>query len=299
MVICRHGRRARRVLRTTVVGFVCLLVLLLLLGVGCTGRVARNGGKRTRVSGIVRIGGASAACPLFRVLAKDFRKTHPSVDVIFLAEGHCSGGYSGPKSGDFDVGLAARKPKPAELKYGVRIEEVCTDAVALAVNRSAGVDGLTPTQLNMIYAGKITNWKSVGGASQNIVVLDRNGDACARTALQKQIGAFKLGVSRKAIPLYYESEMNEVISKTPGAIGYFSFGCAQLEGTRTKILKLAGVAPSADHLRDGSYRCRRPFVVVTRRDAPPQVRELVAYFKGARAAQIMEKYGFAPSSDMR
>lgn len=46
---------------------------------------------------------------------------------------------------------------------------VAIDGVAIAVNPSLNIKGLTVAQFNDIYAGKITNWNQVGGPNLKII----------------------------------------------------------------------------------------------------------------------------------
>ncbi|MEL6458967.1 MAG: PstS family phosphate ABC transporter substrate-binding protein [Cyanobacteria bacterium J06641_2] len=54
---------------------------------------------------------------------------------------------------------------------GFQLEEipVAIDGIAIAVNPSLNIPGLTLNQLKDIYTGKITNWQQVGGENQAIV----------------------------------------------------------------------------------------------------------------------------------
>jgi len=50
---------------------------------------------------------------------------------------------------------------------------VAIDGIAIAVNPTLNIPGLTVTQLKQIYTGKITNWNEVGGSNLAIVAYSR------------------------------------------------------------------------------------------------------------------------------
>ena len=59
------------------------------------------------------------------------------------------------------------------------------DALVFIVNEENPVQSLTQQQLRDIYAGKITNWKEVGGADAEIVAFQRREDSGSQTLFQK------------------------------------------------------------------------------------------------------------------
>ena len=59
------------------------------------------------------------------------------------------------------------------------------DALVFIVNEDNPVQNLTQQQLRDIYAGKITNWKEVGGSDLEIVPFQRRADSGSQTLFQK------------------------------------------------------------------------------------------------------------------
>ena len=53
------------------------------------------------------------------------------------------------------------------------------------MNEDNPVQSLTRQQLRDIYAGKITNWKDVGGEDADIVAFQRREDSGSQTLFQK------------------------------------------------------------------------------------------------------------------
>ena len=62
---------------------------------------------------------------------------------------------------------------------GLTLKEipVAIDGIAIAVNPSLNIRGLTISQLKDIYTGKITNWKEVGGKNLAIIPYSRRKEA--------------------------------------------------------------------------------------------------------------------------
>ena len=55
------------------------------------------------------------------------------------------------------------------------------------------------------------------------------------------------------------------MAQNPDAIGYASL--ASIKDT-VKALSIGGIVPTEDSVKDGSYAIQRPFVLVTKTDAP-------------------------------
>ena len=69
----------------------------------------------------------------------------------------------------------------------VQLEQkpIGVDALVFIVNEDNPVTDLTQQQLRDIYAGKITNWKDVGGQDLDIVAFQRRSDSGSQTLFQK------------------------------------------------------------------------------------------------------------------
>ena len=65
------------------------------------------------------------------------------------------------------------KEELAEADAKLEQKAIGRDALVFIVNESNPVQSLTQQQLRDIYAGRITNWKEVGGDDAKIVVLNR------------------------------------------------------------------------------------------------------------------------------
>lgn len=63
--------------------------------------------------------------------------------------------------------------------------------LSIVVGRSADVDALSLKQLEKIFTGKITNWKEVGGADHEIIVVGREKTEAAFGVLKKHYPFFK------------------------------------------------------------------------------------------------------------
>ncbi|MDR2657352.1 MAG: substrate-binding domain-containing protein [Oscillospiraceae bacterium] len=84
------------------------------------------------------------------------------------------------------------------------------------------------------------------------------------------------------------------VSGDPDAIGYISLG--SLNDT-VKAVKINGVAPSVETVKDGSYTISRPFNIATKDDISPAASEFIAYILSAEGQTVVENSGYIKLDD--
>ena len=77
------------------------------------------------------------------------------------------------------------KQELEEAKVQLESKPIGRDALVFIVNENNPVQSLTQQQLKDIYAGKITNWKEVGGEDLDIVAFQRGEDSGSQTLFKK------------------------------------------------------------------------------------------------------------------
>jgi phosphate transport system substrate-binding protein len=289
-----EGRAMRSRLSTALLTIALLATAV--AGGGCgspagpSSGVSPGGGERFRISG------SGTALPLLRLLTKAYPDT--SVAFIYLPGLHSKGGIQGVVQRDLEIGAVSRNLTDAEKKLGVRETWLSNDGLVVAVHEGVGVSALTSEQVRGIYAGKYKNWREFGRKDpMPIVVLDRNEDESAKIILRKYVlGSEKtLSVTPRAIKLYYEPDMVEGLTSTPGAIGYFSLGYALSEHVPVTRVKLDGVEASVENIENGTYKVVRPLGIVTVPDPDPKIKDFLTWAAGPRAASIMREKGYSPA----
>jgi phosphate transport system substrate-binding protein len=283
--------------RRSIIGLLAtVLAVVSVTGAGCgsqsgsTSVTGNSQGKRFRISG------SGTSLPLLRLLTKAY--PDKSVAFVYLPGLHSKGGIQGVLQKDLEIGTVSRDLTAAEKKLGLRETWLSMDGLVVAVNEGVGIDGLTTEQVRGIYSGKYTDWQQVGRKDpMPIVVLDRNEDESAKIILRKYVlgGEKVTAVTPKAIKLYYEPDMVEGLTSTPGAIGYFSLGYALSERVPVKLLKLDGVVASVENIENGTYKVIRPLGIVTLADPDPKIKELLTWATGPEAAAIMKEKGYSPA----
>ena len=167
-------------------------------------------------------------------------------------------GIQAVQSGTCDIGLSSRNLKDEEIQAGLQGTVLAYDGIAVIVNPENPVTDLNTQTIAKIFTGEITNWSEVGGNDAEIVLIGREANSGTRSGFEELVGVEDLCQYRQEATS--TGDVITAVAGNPGAIGYASV--ASVKDT-VKALKVDGVAPSEQTVKDGSYTIQRPFVLVT------------------------------------
>ena len=216
-----------------------------------------DGGDTESLSGVVNTDGSTSMADVMAVLEETFEEVNPDVNVNYSGTGS-GAGIEAVLAGTVDIGLSSRALKDEEKAEGAVENIVALDGVAVVVNPANGVDDLSVEQIAQIFTGEITNWKELGGEDLEIAVLGREDGSGTRSAFEEIVG-----VENCVYKNEYGSTGDVIgsVASNPNAIGYASLSAVD---DTVKAVKVNGVAPSEDTVKDGTYEIQRPFVMVTK-----------------------------------
>ena len=175
-----------------------------------------------------------------------------------------------------------------------------SSAFVFIVNKDNPVDNLTFSQVQDIYAGKITNWSQVGGQDGKIIPYQRPQGSGSQTAM------LSLVMQDKKImdpPLnHIQGEMGELIDAVAeydnkeNAIGYsyFYYVNTMYKRDSIKMLSIDGVAPTIKTIKNGKYPIFTNGFIVTRSDADENTKKWVEAVLSERGSKIIENAGYVP-----
>ena len=220
---------------------------------------ADNGDTAGTLSGVVNTDGSTSMADVMAVLEETFEAANPDVNVNYSGTGS-GAGIEAVLAGTVDIGLSSRALKDEEKAEGAVENIVALDGVAVVVNPQNGVEDLTVEQIAQIFTGEITNWSELGGEDLEIAVLGREDGSGTRSAFEEIVG-----VENCVYKNEYGSTGDVIgnVASNPNAIGYASLSAVD---DTVKAVKVNGVAPSEDTVKDGTYEIQRPFVMVIRHE---------------------------------
>jgi phosphate transport system substrate-binding protein len=241
-------------------------------------------------SGTLKIAGGTAHIPVMKEAAKRIMRRYPDI-TITVAGGGSGVGIKQVGEGLVAIGNAGRKPKDGEMaKYNLRIHKWAIDGVGVVVHPDNPVQSLSTQQLKDVYAGKINNWKDLGGPDHAVALYTRDEASGTRSVFWKK-ALEKSDISEKALFVPSNGAMKTAVANDPYAIGYVSVG--HMDDSVTPVA-LDGVAPTLETVKSGEYTVARGLYSNTLGEPQGLAKLFIDYLFSPEGQKIVAENGFIP-----
>jgi len=238
--------------------------------------------------------GSTTVLPLMQKTAEAFMNNNPSINISIRGGG--SGvGISSLLGGRCDIAMSSRLIRDSELKTGAerginaRATMVAMDAIAVVVNSANPVSSLTEEQVRDIFTGKIRNWNEVGGENRAIVVVSRDS-ASGSFETFNELALKGQRVARTAMMQASNQGVAQVVSTTPGAIGYVGLGYLD----RVKPVAINGVRPTNETVLNKTFPYARPLFVYTNGAPTGDVKRFLDFVTSPQGQRLAAGLGYVP-----
>ena len=174
------------------------------------------------------------------------------------------------------------------------------DALVFIVNENNPVKSLTRQQLKDIYAGKITNWKEVGGEDLAIVPFQRGEDSGSQTLFRKLLiqGGELMDPPTELAPAAMGELVDSIAAynNSANAIGFsvYYYVDQMYSQPGLRLLAVDGVTPSNDTIASESYPLCNEFYAVLHADAAADSpeRQLYDWLDTTAGQDCIKKSGY-------
>ena len=226
------------------------------------------------------VNGSTTVLPIMQKVSEAYMAANPNVQIA-LSGGGSGNGIKALLDGLANIAMSSRDIKGSEkelaAKKGINPVRtaVAVDALVPVVNPKNPINELSLDQLKDIYTGKITNWKELGGADANIVVVSRDTSSGTYETWEEM-------VMKKA----------KAGAKTPTAIGYEGLGYL---APSIKGLHIGKVAASAETALSKEWPLSRELYVFTNGEPAGASGALIKYILDpAKGQKAVKEVGFVP-----
>ncbi len=255
------------------------------------GLTACSGGSSSQT---LTVAGSTTVLPIAEMAAEGFEE-QTGTNVLVSGLGS-SAGIEAVTNGTADIATSSRQLTAEESEHELVQTVIAHDGIAVIVSPDNPVSGLTTEQLRDIYAGKITNWSEVGGADLAIQVVNRDEASGTREAF-RSIVMGNTEFDRSAAVLPGTGQVRDVVSRTPGAIGYISIGFVDsaYASTSVRSLPIDGVEATEDNVENGSYPISRDLYFFTNGDPQGAAYDYISYVLSDEMDQTIRDAGYIPA----
>lgn len=184
----------------------------------------------------------------------------------------------------------------------VQLEQkpIGVDALVFIVNEDNPVTDLTQQQLRDIYAGKITNWKDVGGKDQEIVAFQRGEDSGSQTLFKKLLiqGRELMTPPSELAPAAMGELVDSIAdyNNSANAIGFsvYYYIDQMYSKPGLRLLAVDGVTPSNETIADQSYPLCNEFYAAILQDsaADSSERRIYEWLSTDAGRSCIERSGY-------
>ncbi|MCI7107373.1 MAG: phosphate ABC transporter substrate-binding protein [Lachnospiraceae bacterium] len=234
------------------------------------------------LSGTVTLAGSTSMEKLANALAEAFMEKNPNVSVTAEFTGS-SAGLESLAAGSVDIGDASRALSDDEKATGAVENIVAIDGIAMITDTANTVTDISSEDLAKVYKGEITNWKDLGGADEQIVVIGREAGSGTRDAFEELMDV--KDACKYAQELDSTGAVLAKVAATPGAIGYVSLDVVD---DTVLALQLNSVDATEENILKGDYVLQRPFVMATMGEITEQNANVQAFFDFIHSAEGQE-----------
>lgn len=242
------------------------------------------------------INGSTTVLPVMQKAGEAFMAANPDISLA-ISGGGSGNGIKALNEGLCDIAMSSRDIKRSEVEQGKAKDvfpvrtAIAVDALVPVVHPENPVKGLSSAQLCDIYAGKITNWKELGGKDDTVVVISRETSS-GTYETWVEIIMKKEKIAPSALLQASNGAVAQAVSKNKKAIGYIGFG--YLNNTLKK-LDVNGVEATPATALSNQWPIARELYIFTNGQPSGASKKLIDFLLDPKKGQkAVSEIGFIP-----
>jgi len=253
----------------------------------------------------LKIVGSDTMVQMAQTLAKKYMEKYP--DRLVSVQGGGSGtGIAALLNDSAHVANASRKMKDKEFEMAqsknivVKEHIVALDALSIVVNPANSVGKLNINQLSDIFAGKVTNWKELGGKDAKIVAISRDNNSGTHVYFKEEVlrkgdSKSELEFGKTIVYAVSNQQIIDQVSANENAISYVGLGwlsakvkTVDIESEKNKKY----IKPSMETAMNGTYPLSRTLQMYSNEAYNSLSGSFMEYVLSDEGQNVVEEMGF-------
>jgi phosphate transport system substrate-binding protein len=250
--------------------------------------------------GKITVKGSDTMVILAQKWAELYMKNNPSASIQVTGGG--SGvGITALINGTTDICNSSRPMKQAEIEklkaryntLGVQVK-CAKDGITIFLNEANKIQELSLKQLSDIYAGRIRNWKEIGGIDAEIRLYGRENSSGTYMYFHDEVVKADYAASVQSLP--GTAAVVNAVRKDVNGIGYG--GAAYAVGVKhAKVKKDANspaFLPTAESVTKGEYPITRYLYMYLRNRPTGEIKKYIDWILSSEGQMIVTEVGYFP-----
>ncbi|MBV6421706.1 MAG: Phosphate-binding protein PstS [Ignavibacteriaceae bacterium] len=264
---------------------------------------------------VISIKGSDTMVNLAQKWAEIYMQKNPNLSIQVTGGGSGTG-VASLLNGTTDLANSSRELKDSELETAKQkgvtpiVYEVALDGIALIVHPNNKIDNLSVQQISDIFAGKITNWKQLGGPDMTITLYGRENSSGTYEffkdhVLGKDVLGKQVDYSPATQVLQGTAALGEAVARDVKGIGYGGVGYFALRND-VKILHIKkddespAISPSEngkvnyESIWNGDYSISRYLYCFTNGEAQGELKNFMDFILSPEGQKLVESMEYIP-----
>ena len=266
-----------------IAGIVAVIIVIAAVGV----YFGTQGGDDNNDVPTLSVIGSTTVTPVMSAIAENYEDAR-----LEVGGNGSSQGVNDTLSGAADIGMISRDLTQNEIDQGLVGYEIGKDAVAIIVDKDAGISSLSIEQLHQNNNGEDTNWSQVGGNDLEINPIVREAGSGTRDCFDSIVDLKDVDMTGFA-SANANGTMVTTVEGTTGAIGYIGLGyISDIDTDVVCEVSVDGVLASAETALDGTYKLVRGLFLITLGEATGDAKAVIDYVLSDEGQQYVVNAGY-------
>lgn len=249
----------------------------------------------------IQIAGSTTVLPIISKAAEQYKLNNPELKII-VNPGGSGVGINQLGEGKIALAMASRDITESEINQFPKVtfmpQSVGKDAVVPSVSSEiydAGVTTLSLNQIGDIYAGRVTNWKQLGGPDKEILCIDKEKSRGTRHIfMQHVLGDKEAEAPGADLVLGSNNEEQTALAQSDAAIGMLSNAWLSNDVKGLNILTENGdtISPSLENVVNGSYPISRDLLIISNGKPSPETLKFIDFLFSNAGQEIVKDCGY-------